>query len=201
MHHAARAIGFQRVAGSTIGEITRGVPLPVLALAAHLADFRTAMALVNRAEGRAGLDGKVVIHDALTFDFTFNPDFSQIESDEPQVTINQRFEVFFRERRPFFIENSGFFQTPQNLFFSRRIADPEFGSRLTGKLGRWVLGALATDDRAPGRGLVGSERRAEIGRFGPSGSSGRIRISDCWPPAASLWARSIESTPPTRGSG
>ena len=64
--------------------------------------------------GRAGVDGKAVIHDAITFDFTLNPDFSQIESDEPQVTINQRFEVFFPERRPFFLEHSGFFQTPEN---------------------------------------------------------------------------------------
>jgi hypothetical protein len=113
-------------------------------------------------KGRAGVDGKAVIHDAITLDFTLNPDFSQIESDEPQVTINQRFEIFFPERRPFFLEHSGFFQTPENLFFSRRIADPEFGARATGKLGRWALGALASDDRAPGRGLPGSGQRAGI---------------------------------------
>src|SRR5712675_1588873 len=57
MHHAVGAIGFQRVAGSAIGEITRGVPLPVLPLAAHLADFRAAMALMDRTERRARLDG------------------------------------------------------------------------------------------------------------------------------------------------
>jgi len=57
MHHAVGAIGFQRVAGSAIGEITCGVPLPVLPLAAHLADFRAAMALMDRTERRARLDG------------------------------------------------------------------------------------------------------------------------------------------------
>ena len=46
---------------------------------------------------------------ASTLDFTINPDFSQVESDEPQVTVNQRFEVFFPEKRPFFLENSDFF--------------------------------------------------------------------------------------------
>jgi len=70
-----------------------------------------------------------------------------VESDEPQVTINQRFEVFFPEKRPFFIENAGFFRTPIDLFFSRRVADPRFGARLTGKVGRWAIGGLAMDDR------------------------------------------------------
>ena len=99
---------------------------------------------------RAGLDGKMVLRDALTLDMTLNPDFSQVESDSPQVTVNQRFEVFFPEKRPFFMENADYFQTPENLFFSRRMADPQFGVRLTGKLGRWAIGALAGDDRAPG---------------------------------------------------
>lgn len=101
---------------------------------------------------RGGLDAKFVVRDALTFDVALNPDFSQVESDEPQVTINQRFEVFFPEKRPFFIENAGFFQTPVSLLFSRRVADPQFGVRMTGKVGRWAIGALGIDDRAPGAG-------------------------------------------------
>ena len=100
---------------------------------------------------RAGLDAKAVIHDSLTLDVALNPDFSQVESDDPQVTVNQRYEVFFPEKRPFFLENNGYFVTPENLFFSRRIVDPEFGARLTGKLGSWSVGLLAIDDRAPGQ--------------------------------------------------
>jgi hypothetical protein len=100
---------------------------------------------------RAGMDSKIVLRDAATLDLALNPDFSQVESDDPQVTINQRYEVFFPEKRPFFIENANNFTTPINLFFSRRIADPEFGARLTGKLGRWAYGTLLADDRAPGR--------------------------------------------------
>jgi hypothetical protein len=91
-----------------------------------------------------------VVRDAFALDLALNPDFSQVEADEPQVTINQRFEVVFPERRPFFLENAGFFQTPTILFFSRRIADPQLGIRLTGKAGRWALGGLASGDRAPG---------------------------------------------------
>ncbi|MCC6859846.1 MAG: carbohydrate binding family 9 domain-containing protein [Bryobacterales bacterium] len=104
----------------------------------------------TRTEARAGLDAKMVLRDSFTVDVALNPDFSQVESDEPQVTINQRYEVFFPEKRPFFIENAGLFKTPEQLFFSRRIVDPRLGARFSGKLGRWALGALAIDDRAPG---------------------------------------------------
>jgi hypothetical protein len=108
--------------------------------------------LVTQNDARVGMDAKTVLGNALTLDVTLNPDFSQVESDDPQVTINQRYEVYFPEKRPFFLENASYFQTPINLFFSRRIADPEFGARLTGKLGHWALGVLASDDRAPGEG-------------------------------------------------
>src|SRR5712671_6022823 len=106
---------------------------------------------VDQFEHRAGLDAKFVAKDSLTFDLTLNPDFSQVESDDPQVTINQRFAVFFPEKRPFFIENAGFFMTPVNLFFSRQIMNPQFGSRVTGKVGSWTLGALVIDDKQPGQ--------------------------------------------------
>ena len=107
--------------------------------------------LKTQNDWRGGLDAKFVLRDALTLDVTANPDFSQVESDEPQVTVNQRYEVFFPEKRPFFTEGSGFFQTPENLFFSRRIVDPQFGLRMTGKVGPWALGVLASDDRAQGK--------------------------------------------------
>lgn len=114
---------------------------------------RGASRMDDDRDARVGMDAKVVLRDAVTLDFTVNPDFSQVESDEPQVTANQRFEVFFPERRPFFIENAGYFQTPFTLFFSRRLRDPQFGTRATGKAGDWALGAIVADDRAPGRAL------------------------------------------------
>lgn len=113
-------------------------------------------------EGRSlkpdvGIDGKFILHGRFVLDATVNPDFSQVESDQPQVTVNQRFEVFFPEKRPFFLENSNFFTTPINLVFTRRIGHPEFGLRLTGKSGPWAVGVLATDDRAPGEALPPSD--------------------------------------------
>lgn len=108
-------------------------------------------------EGRVGLDAKVVIKDAIVLDATVNPDFAQVESDDPQITVNQRFEVFFPEKRPFFLENSSFFNTPVNLLFTRRIHDPEYGIRATGKIGRWTVGSLFADDRFPGRSVPQSD--------------------------------------------
>jgi hypothetical protein len=107
--------------------------------------------------GKAGLDAKLVFHDSLVLDATANPDFAQVESDEPQNTVNQRFAVFFPEKRPFFLENSNFFEAPLIAFalqprmvFTRQIANPSFGIRLTGKQGPWNLGFLLADDRSPG---------------------------------------------------
>jgi hypothetical protein len=113
--------------------------------------------LTTSNDVRGGLDGKVILKDALTFDFTANPDFSQVESDDPQVTVNQRYEVYFPEKRPFFLDNSAYFSTPVNLFYSRRVVDPNAGGRLSGKVGPWTLGLLATDDRAPGQSVDPSD--------------------------------------------
>src|SRR5260370_17594768 len=82
-----------------------------------------------------------------------NQDLRQVESDPPHDTVNQRFEVFLPEKRPFFMENSNYFTTPINLVFTRRIGHPEFGLRLTGKSGPWALGFLTSDDRPPGEAV------------------------------------------------
>ena len=102
------------------------------------------------AFGQIGLDAKAVVKDKFVLDATANPDFSQIESDDPQITVNQRFEVQFPEKRPFFLENSYYFQTPIPLLFTRRIVDPQWGVRLTGKDGPWAAGMLVADDASPG---------------------------------------------------
>ncbi|HKF20604.1 MAG TPA: DUF5916 domain-containing protein [Candidatus Angelobacter sp.] len=110
-------------------------------------------------DGKGGLDAKFVFKDSLVLDATIEPDFSQVESDQPQNTVNQRFEVFFPEKRPFFLENSNFFENLQpfqnnSLLFTRRIADPQFGTRLTGKEGPWTMGLLVADDRSAGQRVL-----------------------------------------------
>lgn len=105
-------------------------------------------------EDDIGLDAKVVLKDSFVLDFTYNPDFSQVESDQPQVTVNERFEVQFPERRPFFIENADYFSTETPLLFTRRIVDPEVGVKFTGRQGPWGIGTMLINDEAPGLQLT-----------------------------------------------
>jgi hypothetical protein len=80
-------------------------------------------------------------------DATLNPDFSQVESDEGQVTVNERFALFFPEKRPFFLEGIELFGTPQTLVYTRRIVDPKVGAKFTGKFGQLGVAHLtAVDD-------------------------------------------------------
>ncbi|MGC8550495.1 MAG: carbohydrate binding family 9 domain-containing protein [Acidobacteriaceae bacterium] len=104
-------------------------------------------------QGISGLSAKMILHNSLVLDTTVNPDFSQVGVDNPAAP-NQRFPSFFPEVRPFFIENSSYFQTPINLYYTDKIVMPEFGARLTGKAGPWALGLLSVDDRGPGAAVV-----------------------------------------------
>ncbi len=102
-------------------------------------------------QGYTGLDAKFILHNSLVLDTTVNPDFSQVGVDNP-ATPNQRFPPYFAEVRPFFIENSSYFMTPVSLYYTNNIAKPQYGARLTGKLGPWALGLLGVDDQKPRRG-------------------------------------------------
>ena len=105
------------------------------------------------ADGEAGFGVKYGITPDLTADFAFNPDFSQIESDRPQIATNQRFALFFPEQRPFFLEGQEIFSTstPINLVHTRTIVDPRYGGKLTGKLGSTSVGVVVGNDEAAGR--------------------------------------------------
>ncbi|MGC1449051.1 MAG: DUF5916 domain-containing protein, partial [Candidatus Sulfotelmatobacter sp.] len=107
------------------------------------------------AQGQIGMDAKFVIHDHFVLDLTMNPDYSQVESEDPQITVNQRYAVYFPEKRPFFLENEDFLRTPLDLFFTRSIGDPSAGIRLTGKDGPYSVGLMSADDRSPGLAVPG----------------------------------------------
>jgi hypothetical protein len=84
---------------------------------------------------------------SLTLDGTWNPDFSQVEADAGQVTLNQRFALFFEERRQFFLEGIELFSTPNQLVYTRTIGEPQVGVKLTGKLGGTTIAYLGAVDR------------------------------------------------------
>mgnify|MGYP003592263303 CR=1 FL=1 len=102
------------------------------------------------ADGEAGLDVKWTPFAGTAVDATVNPDFSQVESDTAQIGVNERFALFYPEKRPFFLEGVDLFSTPINAVYTRTITSPRWGLRGTGKLGATAWTLLAADDRGGG---------------------------------------------------
>jgi hypothetical protein len=110
------------------------------------------------------------IRQNLTLNGTFNPDFSQVEADVGQVLLNERFALFYPEKRPFFLDGLELFDSPNQLIYTRRIVAPEGGVKLAGKLGRLNVGTMIVADdesqslsgrRTPVFGI--SRLRAQLG--------------------------------------
>lgn len=119
-----------------------------------------------------GANARYGLTRTLTLDATYNPDFSQVEADAGQIAINERFALFFPEKRPFFLDGTEIFNTPQRLVYTRAIVDPIGGAKLTGKVGSASVGYLGAVDQSPAKlGDVESEAlfnllrvRRDVGR-------------------------------------
>ncbi len=134
----------------------------------------------NKAEGKTdvGLSAKYGITSSITLDATVNPDFSQVESDAFQVVVNQRFPIFYSEKRPFFMEGMGLFNLAgtggdgnmRTAVHTRRIVNPIWGSKLTGNAGKVTFGVLNASDESPedignrGDAILGQNKFFTIGR-------------------------------------
>lgn len=106
---------------------------------------------VNKpVEFEPGVTVKLGITPTITLDAAVNPDFAQVEADSLVVTANQRFPIFFPEKRPFFLEGIDYFQTPMNAVHTRTIIDPDVAVKLTGKSGRNTFAFMAASDNGPG---------------------------------------------------
>lgn len=108
-------------------------------------------------EVEAGLTARWGITPNLTLNAALNPDFSQIEADAVQLDINARFALFFPEKRPFFLEGSDFFDSPFQVVYTRTVADPEYGAKVTGRFGTSVVGAWVARDAFTNLVLPGPE--------------------------------------------
>ena len=108
----------------------------------------------------AGLDVKWSPSANHAVDLTINPDFSQIEADVPQILVNQRFAVFFPEKRPFFLEGFDLFDTPLQVAYTRTITSPRAGVRATGKIGDTAYTLLTTQDRGGGLTIIPGATRS-----------------------------------------
>ncbi len=111
-------------------------------------DSETGLFRHDGAEGDFGLNMTYGLTSNLTLDGTFNPDFSQVEADAGQIEVNERFALFFPEKRPFFLEGTEIFAMPKQLIYTRRVANPIGGAKLTGKVGSFNLGYLGAVDES-----------------------------------------------------
>jgi uncharacterized protein DUF5916/cellulose/xylan binding protein with CBM9 domain len=108
----------------------------------------------EKIDAQPGLNFKWGVSSDLTLDFTVNPDFSQIEADVPQIDFNQRFALYYPEKRPFFLEGMEIFRFPEiQMVYTRRITDPMAGAKLSGKAGRFTYGLLSSLDTSPTESL------------------------------------------------
>lgn len=99
-----------------------------------------------RGQSEFGADAKWGIRQNLSLNATINPDFSQVEADVGQVLLNERFGLFYPEKRPFFLDGLELFDTPNQLIYTRRIVAPRGGLKLAGKLAGANVAAMAVQD-------------------------------------------------------
>jgi hypothetical protein len=100
-------------------------------------------------ENDVGLSVRWGVTPNVMLNGTLNPDFSQVEADAAQLNVNNRFALFYPEKRPFFLEGADFFQTPVDAVYTRTVTDPDWGFKTTGKEGRNAFGAFVARDVAP----------------------------------------------------
>jgi hypothetical protein len=106
------------------------------------------------ARGDGGLDIKWTPSADHAVDATVNPDFSQIESDVAAIAANERFAIFFPEKRPFFLEGVELFNLPIQAVYTRTITSPRWGLRATGKIDDDAYTILVADDRGGGTAVI-----------------------------------------------
>lgn len=94
----------------------------------------------------AGISGHWRFTTNLTLSATINPDFSHVEADEAQLDINKQFALYYAEKRPFFLEGIDFFSTHINAVYTRTLADPSWGLKISGKEGKNAIGIFVCRD-------------------------------------------------------
>jgi hypothetical protein len=129
-----------------------------------------------------GLSARWGITPNLSLNGALNPDFSQVEADVAQLEVNERFALFYEEKRPFFMEGADYFTTPFRAVHTRVVADPSWGIKLTGKQGANALGLFVADDDNPGLLLPANQRSAIL------------RLEDGVTSAVARWRRDVGKT-------
>jgi hypothetical protein len=153
---------FERHASLTLGALEQPLTLeviPSLTYSRHETRVSPDAFGPVDSEPDAGISARYGLTSSVTVEGTVNPDFSQVESDAFQVQVNQRFPVFYPEKRPFFMEGMGTFELAgtggdgnmRTAVHTRVIEDPLWGAKSSGTAGRVAFAVLAAGDEAPGR--------------------------------------------------
>jgi hypothetical protein len=109
-----------------------------------------------------GLSARWGVTPNASLNATINPDFSQVEADVAQLAVNERFALFFPEKRPFFLEGVDYFATPLDAVFTRTVVDPNWGLKLTGKEGRNALGLFVDQDHVNSFLIPSNQRSGSV---------------------------------------
>jgi hypothetical protein len=137
-----------KIEGFATAEPGRGLEV-VPAVTAARTDERDTTAndlVAGDADGELGVNVRWGITPDLIANLALNPDFSQVEADVPQLDVNNQFALYFPETRPFFLEGADFFSTPLEAVFTRTVADPDIGAKLTGTRNSNTFGVFAAED-------------------------------------------------------
>ncbi len=111
----------------------------------------------EESSGNIGISGRWGFTNNMTLSAALNPDFSQVEADVAQLDINKQFALYYPEKRPFFLEGQDFFETPVQALYTRSIADPDWGVKISGKEGKNAIGFFSAQDQLTNLIFPGSQ--------------------------------------------
>ena len=150
----SKATGFE---GASAGRNIELVPTLTAGRSDEREDFPEGDLQDGSAETELGLTAKWGITPSLTGNLALNPDFSQVEADVAQLDVNNPFALFYPEQRPFFLEGADIFSTPLDAVFTRNVADPLWGGKISGKQSIHGLGVFVAQDQVTNLLFPGSE--------------------------------------------
>ncbi len=150
---AERLIGFK---GVKPGKNLEFDPSLTAVLTQEREDFTSGKFVKKESKLEPGITAHWGFTPNMTLNATINPDFSNVEADAAQLDINTQFALFYPEKRPFFLESASIFNTRFPVVYTRSLADPDWGIKLTGKEGRHTLGVYSAQDKVTNLLLPGT---------------------------------------------
>jgi hypothetical protein len=149
-----------KIRGFSGAEPGRNIELDPTAVGLHAderQDFPEGPMKKQESFGNIGISGKWGFANNMTLSAALNPDFSQVEADVAQLDINKQFALYYPEKRPFFLEGQDFFETPVQALYTRSIADPHWGLKISGKNGKNTIGFFSAQDQLTNLIFPGSQ--------------------------------------------